>query len=173
MRIPVHGKELFAAFNSGLNATSALLLVTAYVFVRRRMYYAHGITMSAALLSSTVFLGSYLYSKFAYGEVTTGMPAGWFRTFYFIVLLPHVLLAIGMLPLIGMTVFFAATRRWASHRRIARPTLGIWLYVSVTGVLIYFILYQWYPALYPEAFRGSDLFRHAGTAVQSGVESGR
>ncbi len=101
---------------------------------------------------SAAFLSSYLYSKYRFGEGSTGMPAGWFRTFYYIVLFPHLLLAIGMLPMIGLTVYYAVRKRWEKHRRIAKPTLGIWLYVSITGVLIYFILYQWYPELYPDAF---------------------
>ncbi len=154
----MHGKEFFAAINSSLNGFSAILLVVAYLFVRRGMWRAHGTTMVLALLSSAAFLGSYLYSKWAFGEVSTGMPAGWFRTFYLIVLFPHVLLAIVMLPMIGMSVYFAYKRAWDRHRRIAFPTWCIWLYVSVTGVLIYFILYQWYPALYPDAFHGSPLF---------------
>ena len=155
----MHGKELFAAFNSGMNALSTLLLITAYVLIRRRQYRAHGWTMVAALASSAVFLGSYVYSKLKFGEISTGIPAGWFRTFYLAVLFPHVLLAILMLPMIGLAVWRAYNRQWVKHRAIARPTWFIWTYVSVTGVLIYFILYQWYPALYPDAFRASKLFQ--------------
>jgi len=154
----MHGKELFAAINSGLNGLSTILLITAYILIRNRYYKAHGWTMVSALISSAAFLGSYLYSKYAYGEVSTGIPAGWFRTFYYIILFPHVLLAIAMLPMIGVTVWFAANRKWVQHRRIARPTWIIWTYVSITGVLIYFILYRWYPALYPDAFKASKLF---------------
>ena len=154
----MHGKELFAAINSGLNGLSTLLLITAYVLIRNRKYAAHGWTMSMALLSSAVFLGCYLYSKYAFGEVSTGMPFGLFKVFYLIVLIPHVLLAIGMLPMIGVTFYFAARRKWDSHKRIAKPTWFIWTYVSITGVLIYFILYRWYPALYPDAFKASKLF---------------
>ena len=154
----MHEKEIFAAINSGLNGLSTLLLVLAYVFVRRQRWYAHGWTIIAALVSSAAFLACYLYSKFMYGEVSTGIPAGWFRTFYLIVLFPHVLLAIVMLPMIGAAVWLAYKRRWAAHRRLAFPTWCVWVYVSITGVLIYFILYQWYPALYPDAFRASPLF---------------
>ncbi|HEY0009044.1 MAG TPA: DUF420 domain-containing protein [Tepidisphaeraceae bacterium] len=154
----MQGKEFFAAFNSGLNGLSTVLLIVGYILIRNRKYVAHGVTMSITLLCSAVFLASYLYSKFTYGEVSTGMPSGWFRTFYFVVLIPHVILAIVMLPMIGLTVWRAYTRQWDRHRRIAKPTWGIWLYVSVTGVLIYFILYQWYPALYPDAFKASPLF---------------
>jgi len=154
----MHGKEFFAALNSGLNGLSTLLLITAYVLIRNRYYKAHGWTMVSALTSSAAFLGCYLYSKYTYGEVSTGMPAGPFRTFYYIVLFPHVLLAIVMLPMILVTVWLAANRKWVMHRRIARPTWVIWTYVSITGVLIYFILYRWYPMLYPDAFKASKLF---------------
>ena len=155
----MQGREFFAAFNSGMNALSTVLLIAAYVFIRNRQYRAHGWTMVCALASSAVFLASYLYSKFTFGEVTTGMPSGWFKAFYLAVLIPHVILAIAMLPMIGMAVWRAYNRQWVKHRAIARPTWFIWTYVSVTGVLIYFILYQWYPALYPDAFRASKLFQ--------------
>lgn len=158
----MEGKELFAAINASLNGLSTVLLLAAFVAVRKRKYTLHGTLMSTALLSSAVFLGCYLYSKYAFGEVSTGMPRGWFRTFYFVVLFPHVLLAIVMLPGIFAAVFFAITRRWSWHVRVVRYTWPVWVYVSITGVLIYFILYQWYPALYPEAFRASPLF-HRGT----------
>jgi uncharacterized membrane protein YozB (DUF420 family) len=153
----VQGKELFAAINSGLNGLCTVLLIVGYLFIRNRKYTAHGVTMVTAFLSSAVFLGCYLYSKFAYGEVSTGMPAGWFKTFYLLVLIPHVILAVAMLPMIGLTLWRAYNRDWLRHRRIAKPTWGVWVYVSVTGVLIYFILYQWYPALYPDSFKASDL----------------
>ena len=153
-----YNKELFAIINSSLNGLSTVLLITAYVLIRRRQYRAHGWTMVCALASSATFLASYVYSKVAFGEVSTGIPAGWFRLFYWAVLFPHVLLAIGMLPMIGLAVWRAYHRQWVKHRAIARPTWFIWTYVSITGVLIYFILYQWYPALYPDAFRASKLF---------------
>lgn len=155
----MHGKELFAAINSGLNGLTTLLLITAYVLIRNRQYKAHGWTMATALVVSAGFLGSYLYSQAAYGDVSAAMPAGWFRTFYFAVLFPHIFLAIVMLPMIAAALWFAYHRKWVKHRRIARPTWFIWTYVSVTGVLIYFILYKWYPALYPDAFHASPLFK--------------
>jgi uncharacterized membrane protein YozB (DUF420 family) len=78
--------------------------------------------------------------------------------YLYLVLLPHTLLAAIALPLILATVSLAAARRWAWHRTLAKFAYPIWLYVSVTGVLIYFMLYVWYPKLYPEAFRASPLF---------------
>lgn len=154
----MQGRELFAAVNAGLNGISTLLLVAAYVLIRNRRYRAHGWTMVCALASSTAFLGTYVYSKAVYKEVSTGIPPGWFRSFYWAILFPHVFLAMVMLPMIGLAVWRAYHRQWVKHRAIARPTWFIWTYVSVTGVLIYFILYQWYPALYPDAFRASKLF---------------
>ncbi len=159
----MEGKELFAAVNSGLNALSTVLLILAYVFVRQRKLTAHGVTMTIALISSAVFLACYLYSKYAYGEISTGIPAGWFRTFYLIVLIPHVILAIVMLPGIIAAVIFAAMRKWPAHVKVVKYTWPVWVYVSITGVLIYFILYQWYPALYPDAFKASPLFTPAGS----------
>ncbi|HEX8339835.1 MAG TPA: DUF420 domain-containing protein [Tepidisphaeraceae bacterium] len=157
----MEGKELFAVVNSALNGLSAVLLATGYVLIRSGRWRAHAATMSAALLSSAIFLACYLYSKFAYGEISSGIPRGWYLAAYLVVLIPHVALAVLMLPLIFMTIWLAATRQWQRHRKFARPTLGIWLYVSVTGVLIYFMLYQWYPALYPDAYRASELFKVA------------
>jgi len=162
-RTKLEGKELFAAINSGLNALSTVLLILAFIFIRQRKYTAHGVTMTIALFTSAVFLASYLYSKFAFGEISTGIPAGGFRTFYLIVLIPHVILAIVMLPGIIAAVIFAATRNWVWHVRVVKYTWPVWVYVSITGVLIYFILYQWYPALYPDAFKASPLFTPGGS----------
>ena len=157
----MHPKEWFAILNSSLNGLTAVLLVAGYLLIRSGRWRAHAAVQSTALLSSTVFLACYLYSYFTFGDVSSGIPKGWYLAAYLAVLIPHVILAIVMLPLIFATVYFAATRNWDRHRRFARPTLGIWLYVSVTGVLIYFMLYQWYPALYPEAYRESPLFKIA------------
>lgn len=155
----MQGKELFAATNAGLNTLSTVLLILAFIFIKQKKYRAHGITIILTLITSTAFLASYLYSKYKFGEVSTGMPPGAFRTFYMVVLIPHLILAIVMLPMIFTSVYFAVTRKWNLHRKIAPATWFVWVYVSITGVLIYFILYQWYPALYPDAFKASPLFR--------------
>jgi uncharacterized membrane protein YozB (DUF420 family) len=156
----VPDKETFAVINASLNGLCTLLLVAAYVLVRRRRYVAHGWTMGGALGVGAAFLASYLTSKFVHGEVSSGIPEGWYRfTYLYLVLLPHTLAAAASLPLILVAVGFAALRWWAWHRSVVRWAYPIWLYVAVTGVLIYFMLYQWYPAIYPEAFRASPLFR--------------
>jgi uncharacterized membrane protein YozB (DUF420 family) len=142
-------KEEFALTNAALNATSAVLLMMAYMAIKRLRYRTHGWLMVSALLTSTVFLGFYVTSNVLYGDRSTkdlGIPS-WLRITYLLFLASHVLLAIGMLPLIFMTVWHAARRNWPKHRRIARPAFWIWLYVSVTGVLVYWLLYHLFPKL--------------------------
>ena len=145
----MQGRELFALLNACLNGLAGLLLVCAYLFIRRRHYRAHGTLMAAAFLVSCVFLASYLYSKYQYGELTTaslGLRSGPLKTLYLVVLIPHVILAVGMLPLIFMAMFRASRREWALHTRWSRPAFWIWLYVSVTGVMVYLLLYHIIPA---------------------------
>jgi putative membrane protein len=144
------GKATFAAVNSGLNASATILLIAALVAIKRRKFYAHGTLMICALTMSAIFLVCYLVSKFLFGEVTTQAVTGghapkWAVTLYLIVLIPHLIAAIGMLPLIFLAVWHAAHRRWDKHIRIAKPTWFIWFYVSVTGVLVYWMLYHWLP----------------------------
>jgi uncharacterized membrane protein YozB (DUF420 family) len=147
----VSGKELLAALNAGLNGTSALLLILAYLTIRRGVenYCAHAWFMLAALTTSAVFLVFYVTSYVVYGDRSSGLPPGLFRTSYLLMLASHVLLAMVMLPMIGVTLWRAYRRDWLRHRRIARPTYWIWLYVSITGVLIYLVLYHIVPAMYP------------------------
>jgi putative membrane protein len=145
--------EILPPINATLNATSAVLLVTAYAFVKRRSYRIHASLTISAFLVSSVFLCLYLYHKHllyqATGSAETSTadvrPVALRYAYLFILLLPHVLLAIAMLPMILTTFFFAATRRWSAHRKLARPTFWIWLYVSVSGVLVYFTLYHLFP----------------------------
>ncbi len=141
-------REQFALLNATLNGLSGILLVVAYIAVKRKKYYLHGWLMSTAIVSSAVFLVSYLLSKYLFGEQSTkqlGMHP--LRIIYLIILVPHVLLAVGMLPLIFITVWRAYKRDWVRHVKIARPTFWIWLYVSVTGVIIYWMLYHLFPTM--------------------------
>ena len=145
----MEGKEFFAALNASLNGLSTLLLISAYIAIRRRRYRTHGTLMASAFLVSSVFLASYLYSRYTYGELTTemlGLEPGFLRTLYLVVLIPHVILAAVMLPMIFMAMFRASRRQWRLHTRWSRPALAIWLYVSVTGVIVYFLLYHIIPA---------------------------
>jgi putative membrane protein len=145
------GKLMAAAVTSGLNATSTVLLLVALVLVKKRQYRAHAAFMVTALVTSALFLIIYLWSKYYFGEVTTKMIAGsapkWAVALYLLVLIPHLIAAIGMLPMIFLAVNHAAHRRWDKHRRIAKPTWYVWFYVSVTGVLVYWMLYHWLPGL--------------------------
>jgi uncharacterized membrane protein YozB (DUF420 family) len=139
--------EALPALNATLNGISTVLLITGYRFIRRRQIRAHAWTMGIAFITSTLFLIGYLTHKFTSGDRTSGLEAGWLRTIYFAILIPHVILAMVMLPMIVTTLFYAWRRQWNKHRRIARPTFWIWLYVSVTGVIIYWMLYHLLPSL--------------------------
>ena len=129
------------AVNATLNTLSALLLVTAYVLIKQRRPVAHRNVMIAALVSSTLFLTSYLVYHAQVGSVRfpgTGLP----RTVYLTILLTHTVLAAAVPFLAGITVWRAYRKQWTRHVRIARWTLPIWLYVSITGVVVYWMLYQ-------------------------------
>jgi len=129
------------AVNASLNALSTLLLLTGYALVRTRRFTAHRNVMVAALVSSTLFLICYLVYHAQIGS--KHFPGtGTARTIYFAILLSHTLLAATVPFLAGITVYRAFRARLAEHRRIARWTLPIWLYVSVTGVVVYWMLYQ-------------------------------
>jgi putative membrane protein len=129
------------ALNAALNSLSALFLVTGYVLVRRGRRDLHKRFMLAALATSTLFLVSYVvYHANAGSRPFTG--TGPIRTVYFTILITHVILAAAILPLALVTTGRGLREQYAKHVRVARWTLPIWLYVSVTGVLIYLMLYQ-------------------------------
>ena len=129
------------AFNAFLNATSAVLLGTGYVLIRRGRRVAHKRVMLAALASSALFLTSYLVYHAQVGSVRF-RGQGPIRSVYFTILLTHTVLAALIVPLVLMTVVPALRERFDRHRRIARITLPLWGYVSVTGVVIYWMLYR-------------------------------
>ena len=129
------------ALNATLNAISFVFLVTGYVFIRRGQWQRHRACMIAALVMSALFLTSYVVYHLQVGSVPF-RKTGWIRTVYFAVLIPHVILAAAIVPLILITVSRALSRRFDKHRRIARITLPLWLYVSITGVIVYLMLYQ-------------------------------
>ena len=134
----------FPTINAALNATSAVLLVTGYVFIRRRNILAHKACMASAFLVSLLFLASYLYYHYHHGA--TSFPGtGWVRIVYFSILIPHTILAAAIVPLALVTLYRAWRGQFDRHKRIARWTLPIWLFVSVTGVVIYLMLYHLYP----------------------------
>jgi putative membrane protein len=132
------------AVNAALNGTSAVLLASGYRFIRRRQITAHKRCMLAALVTSTLFLLSYLTYHYHVGS----MPfrgQGWVRPLYFTILISHTILAAAIVPLALVTLFRAWKADFTKHARIAKWTLPIWLYVSVTGVIIYCLLYQLFP----------------------------
>ena len=130
--------------NAILNATSGALLILGYFFITRRRVTAHLVCMVGALGVSALFLASYLVYHYNYGSVRfTGQ--GPVRTLYFAILITHTILAAVIVPLIYVTLSRAMRGQYARHRRIARWTLPAWLYVSVTGVVVYLMLYQLYP----------------------------
>lgn len=131
--------------NALLNTTSALLLVTGYVMVRRGNIALHLTCMISALVSSTLFLISYLTYHYYHGT-TRFAGEGLVRPLYFTILGTHTVLAVVILPFIFVTVYRAATGQFQKHKRVARWTFPLWLYVSVTGVVVYLMLYRMYPA---------------------------
>ena len=135
------------SINAALNTASAVLLSTGYVAVRRRQLRLHISCMLAALTTSTLFLASYLYYHFAVldGRPTPFTGQGWVRPVYFAVLLSHTLLAVIVAPMACVTAYLGLRGRFERHRQIARWTFPLWLYVSVTGVVVYVMLYHLYP----------------------------
>lgn len=133
--------ETLALLNACFNATAGVLLVSAYVAIRRKQVRRHRGLMISALALSCLFLISYL-TRMAIAGDTPFQGTGWLRPVYFTILVTHVLLAMAVVPLVLRTLFLALRRRFPEHRRIARWTFPIWMYVSVTGVLVYLMLYQ-------------------------------
>jgi uncharacterized membrane protein YozB (DUF420 family) len=127
--------------NAALNSLSAVLLTTGYYFIKSRRIGAHRACMLSAFVCSTLFLISYLVYHYQVGSVPF-KGQGWIRTVYFTILLTHTVLAAAVVPLALMTLSRALKGRFPAHRRIARWTFPVWLYVSVTGVVVYVMLYK-------------------------------
>jgi uncharacterized membrane protein YozB (DUF420 family) len=142
--------ENFPLVNATLNGASAVFLLIAYVLIKARRYAAHATMMMAAVVTSTAFLGCYLtyhYLRVRQGITVTRFPASGLRPLYLTILLSHTFLAVVILPLVALTLFRAFRREWFGHRRISVWTFPLWLYVSVTGVVIYWMLYHIAPGL--------------------------
>ena len=139
--------KYFPSINAGLNATCGVLLVVGFVLIRSRRIAAHKICMLAALAVSAVFLGSYLFYHFAVldGHPTRFTGEGPVRYVYLGILLSHTLLAVLVAPLALRVTYLGLRNRLANHRVLAQWTLPLWLYVSVTGVVVYWMLYHLYP----------------------------
>ena len=138
------------AVNASLNGLAVVLLVVGWVLIRRGHRDAHKKTMLAAFGTSILFLTVYLLYHGAMVHYTGEgqvkfQGTGAIRTVYFVILISHVLLAMAVPVLAIMTIRRGLKQQWESHRRIARITFPIWVYVSLTGVIIYLMLYQWNP----------------------------
>jgi uncharacterized membrane protein YozB (DUF420 family) len=129
------------ALNAALNATASVLLVWGWVLIHRGHRDAHKRCMFAALAVSAAFLTSYVIYHLNVGSVPF-QKTGWIRTVYFAVLIPHVILAAAIVPMVVVTVSRALSNKFDKHKKIAKITLPLWLYVSVTGVIVYVMLYQ-------------------------------
>lgn len=133
------------AVNASLNGLSAILLTAGYIFIRQKNQQAHRNCMIAALCSSVLFLTCYLTYHLTVKKLTRFEDPHWFRPIYLTILITHTILAAVIVPMIIVTVSRALRARFDKHRRIARWTWPLWMYVSVTGVIIYFLLYQIFP----------------------------
>ncbi len=131
------------ALNALFNGLSAIALVVGFSFIRRRNIAAHRASMLTAFAFSSLFLVSYISNHYLHGEMRFPGPHNAVWHFYIWLLISHVLLSVIALPVILITFFFALTGRFTSHRKIARWTYPIWLYVSVTGVVVYAMLAGW------------------------------
>lgn len=137
----------FAEVNAGLNGLATVLLTAGFLFIRAKHVCGHRFCMVSAFAVSVVFLSSYVTSKVVRGAVHTPFGGeGFWRVFYYAMLISHVILAIVIVPLVLRTLWLAFRQQIEAHRRWARWTFPLWYYVSVTGVLVYFFLYQWFPA---------------------------
>jgi uncharacterized membrane protein YozB (DUF420 family) len=136
------------AVNASLNATAAVLLVLGLAAIRSGRRERHAHLMKAAAVTSALFLACYLYYHLAIakGEPTRYHGTGFRRAAYLALLLSHTVLAVVNLPMVLRTLWLAHRERWELHKRWAKATFPIWLYVSVTGVLVYFVLYRFNPA---------------------------
>jgi len=132
---------MFPAINASLNGASAVLLVTGRWFIAQKKIAAHRACMLAALVTSSLFLACYLYYHAHVGSVHFPGTGPW-RTAYFAILISHTLLAVTVVPLVLITLSRALKNRFPQHRAIARWTFPIWVYVSVTGVIVYVMLYR-------------------------------
>jgi uncharacterized membrane protein YozB (DUF420 family) len=134
----------FPALIASLNGASAVLLGAGRYLIARNRIAAHRACMIAAVASSAIFLACYVYFHAHVGDIRFLGPHLW-HVIYLVVLIPHVVLAIVIVPMVVITLSRGLRAKYDRHRAIARWTFPLWMYVSVTGVLVYFMLYQWFP----------------------------
>ena len=133
------------AVNATLNGLSAVFLACGFYFIKRGNKIAHRNCMITAFCTSVIFLACYLTYHVTVKTITHFVDPAWFRPVYLTILLTHTVLAVVIVPLILVTLHRARKERFEAHKRIARWTWPLWMYVSVTGVVIYLLLYQLFP----------------------------
>jgi len=136
--------SILPAVNATLNGMSAIFLMAGYRYIRQRNQAAHERYMKAAVVTSVLFLICYITYHLKAGRTVFTNPP-WFRPIYLTLLLTHTVLAVTIVPLIIITFTRALRQRFDKHRKIARVTWPLWMYVSVTGVIIYLLLYRIFP----------------------------
>ena len=154
------------ALNACLNSASTVLLILGYIFIKRGRQDAHRNCMVGAVFTSALFLTSYLIYHYNAGRTSFPNPH-WFRSIYLFILLTHTILAVAIVPMVLITVVAAILKRWEFHKKFARVTWPIWIYVSITGVVIYFLLYQIFPQsppnpVPPNSTVTAAIYRQAG-----------
>jgi uncharacterized membrane protein YozB (DUF420 family) len=140
MQVPAQ-YAIFPQINATLNGTTAVLLLIGRNFIRHGRMAAHRVVMITAFVLSMLFLTSYLYYHYHVGSVRF-QGQGWSRPLYFSILISHTTLAVVIVPMVIITLSRALRERFDRHRAIARWTFPLWMYVSVTGVIVYFMLYH-------------------------------
>ena len=139
--------QAMPAVNATLNGLSGVLLLIAYVHIRNKRIQQHKRFMIAACITSLVFLACYVLNHYLrHGVVTRFTGTGIIRPIYFTILISHTILAITIVPMAILSVRNGLKMRIGPHRRIAKWTFPLWMYVSVTGVIVYFFLYHWFPS---------------------------
>jgi putative membrane protein len=136
-------KHLFAKLNAVINSIVSVLLVIGLIAVKRRKYALHKKIMISAILLSCLFLVSYICHHLFTGDTKFGGQGG-IRYFYFFILITHIILAAVILPFILYTAYRGLTAEWPAHRRLSKITWPVWLYVSITGVLVYLMISPYY-----------------------------
>jgi uncharacterized membrane protein YozB (DUF420 family) len=142
--------DILAQVNAGLNSTSTILLLVGYIAVKNKRLQLHKNCMIGAFVASTVFLIGYL-TRFYLTGAHRFPDVGLVRTLYLAILFSHMVLAVATVPLVLRTLFLANKKRWPEHRKIARFTFPVWFYVSITGVVVYVMLYHVAPSLVASA----------------------
>jgi uncharacterized membrane protein YozB (DUF420 family) len=138
--------SIFPKINATLNGTCAVLLVTGRVLIARGERTAHRAVMLTAFATSSLFLASYLYYHWpGHGGIVYFHGPGWARTLYLVILTSHTILAVIIVPMVLITLTRGLRGQFGRHRAIARWTFPLWLYVSVTGVIVYLMLFQLFP----------------------------